>query len=255
MVVEIGTSGWQYRDWKGVLYPGVPQRAWLERYAESFRTVELNNSFYRLPERTMFAGWRRRTPADFTIAVKASRYLTHIKRLVEPDEPVHRLMDRVSALGDKLGPVLLQLPPSLPADRGLLSECLAAFPKDVRIAVEPRHRSWWTDSIQAILAEHNAALCWADRRSRVITPLWRTADWGYVRFHEGAAADRPRYGARALAHWAERIAETWPSGAVWAYFNNDPHAAAIRDAVAFAGAIRRCGLETGRVAEPAALAG
>jgi uncharacterized protein YecE (DUF72 family) len=255
MVVEIGTSGWQYRDWKDTLYPGVPQRAWLERYAESFRTVEVNNAFYRLPERSTFAAWRQRTPADFTIAVKASRYLTHIKRLVEPAEPVQRLMGRASALGDKLGPVLLQLPPTLQADRGLLAECLAAFPRDVRVAVEPRHRSWWTEAIQDTLAEYNAALCWADRRSRPVTPLWRTADWGYLRMHEGAAADRPRYGERALQHWAERIGETWPHGEVWVYFNNDPHAAAIRDAVAFAAAAQQNGLQTGRVSEPAALAG
>jgi uncharacterized protein YecE (DUF72 family) len=253
MVVEIGTSGWQYRDWKRALYLGVPQRAWLERYAETFRTVEVNNAFYRLPERSTFAGWRQRTPDDFVVAVKASRYLTHIKRLVDPAEPVQRLMDRAAGLGDKLGPVLLQLPPSLRVDVALLDDCLAAFPRHVQVAVEPRHSSWWTDEVAQTLAAHNATLCWADRRSRAITPLWRTADWGYLRMHEGAAADRPRYGERALRHWAERIAEAWPDGPSWVYFNNDPHAAAIRDAIAFAAAARRTGLETGRVGEPSAL--
>src|SRR5215213_3697173 len=138
MVVHIGTSGWQYRDWKGAFYSGAPQRLWLERFAESFGTVEVNNAFYRLPEKSTFAGWRERTPDDFRFAVKASRYLTHIRRLVEPEEPVHRLMERAVALGDKLGPVLLQLPPSLQADVGLLARCLAAFPREVRVTVEPR---------------------------------------------------------------------------------------------------------------------
>jgi uncharacterized protein YecE (DUF72 family) len=250
MAVHIGTSGWQYRDWKSAVYAGAPQRVWLERYAESFGTVEVNNAFYRLPEKSTFVGWRDRTPDDFRVAVKASRYLTHIRRLADPAEPVQRLMDRAGALGRKLGPVLLQLPPTLRADAGLLAECLAAFPRGVQVAVEVRHRSWWDDSIRGVLAEHGAALCWADRRSRPVGPLWRTADWGYLRLHEGAAADRPRYGARALASWAERIAQTWPRGEMWVYFNNDPHAAAVRDAFAFARAVRHCGLPIGRVCDP-----
>ena len=255
MVVEIGTSGWQYRDWAGVLYPGVPQRAWLERYAETFGTVEVNNAFYRLPERSTFAGWRQRTPADFMVAVKANRYLTHIKRLAEPSEPVHRLMDRASALGEKLGPVLLQLPPTLRADHRLLADCLAAFPRGTQVAVEPRHESWWSTRVQDTLIEHGAALCWADRRGRPVTPLWRTASWGYLRLHEGAAADHPRYGARALARWAERIAQAWPAGTAWVYFNNDQHAAAIKDALAFAAVAGRMGLETGRAGESTAPVG
>ncbi len=250
MTVHVGTSGWQYRDWKGVLYADVPQRAWLERYAESFATVEVNNAFYRLPEKSTFAGWAERTPDDFRFAVKASRYLTHVRRLAGPQEPARRLMERASALGGKLGPVLLQLPPTLRADPGLLGDCLAAFPRGVQLAVEPRHSSWWHDSVRSVLADHGAALCWADRRSRPVTPLWRTADWGYLRLHEGAAADRPRYGPRALASWAERIAERWPDGEVWVYFNNDQHAAAVRDAVAFARAVSRCGLPASRVSVP-----
>ncbi|MFJ9828257.1 DUF72 domain-containing protein [Streptomyces sp. NPDC101160] len=235
MAVFVGTSGWQYRDWRGVLYPeGVPQRLWLEEYARSFAAVENNNAFYRLPERDTFTHWRERTPEGFVMAVKASRYLTHIKRLKAPAEPVARLMGRAEALGDRLGPVLLQLPPNLRADTGLLDAALARFPKGVRVAVEPRHESWWTDGTEEVLSRHGAALCWADRGGRPVTPLWRTADWGYLRLHEGRARPFPSYGRRALASWAERLAEGWPDRAdVFAFFNNDVGGAAVRNAESF----------------------
>src|SRR5690606_12517958 len=183
MTVFVGTSGWQYRDWREVLYPaGVPMRLWLEEYAERFATVEINNAFYRLPSEETFAAWRERTPPGFVIAVKASRYLTHVKRLRDPEEPVARLMSHASGLGDRLGPVLLQLPPTLRADPGLLDACLRCFPAAGRVAVEPRHESWWTPRVREVLRAHGAALCWSDILSRPATPLWRTADWGYVRF-------------------------------------------------------------------------
>jgi uncharacterized protein YecE (DUF72 family) len=228
----IGTSGWQYRDWRGVLYPeGLPQRRWLERYAGCFSCVEVNNAFYRLPERSTFERWRAETPDGFIVAVKVSRYLTHIKRLNEPTEPVARLVDRAAGLGDRLGPYLLQLPPNLKADPSRLDACLAAFPSDARVAVEPRHPSWWTDDVHAILARHNAALCWADRHGRPVTPLWVTADWGYLRLHEGLAEPRPSYGDQALSTWLDRIDRAWPHSAdVFAFFNNDHNAAAIHNA-------------------------
>lgn len=144
VTVFVGTSGWQYKDWRDVLYPeGVPQRLWLEEYASGFATVESNNAFYRLPSRETFAQWRRRTPEGFVMAVKASRFLTHIKRLRDPEEPVARLMEHAAGLGDRLGPVLLQLPPTLKADATLLDDCLRCFPAGTRVAVEPRHDSWW----------------------------------------------------------------------------------------------------------------
>ncbi|TDU74277.1 DUF72 domain-containing protein [Streptomyces sp. KS 21] len=235
MPVRVGTSGWQYRDWAGVLYPpDRPQRLWLEVYAEHFATVESNNAFYKLPSAETFAQWRERTPRGFVMAVKASRYLTHIKRLHDPKEPVHRLMTHAAALGDRLGPILLQLPPTLRADPDALDGCLACFPAGTRIAVEPRHESWWTADVRKVLTDHRAALCWADRGSRPVTPLWRTAEWGYVRFHEGRADPAPRYGRTALRSWAARIADTWPADAdVFAYFNNDSGGAAVVNARAF----------------------
>ncbi|NXY98889.1 DUF72 domain-containing protein [Streptomyces sp. BR123] len=235
MPVLVGTSGWQYRDWSGVLYPaGRPQRLWLEEYAAHFATVESNNAFYRLPAPHTFADWRERTPDGFLFAVKASRFLTHIKRLRDPEEPVRRLLAHAEALGDRLGPILLQLPPTLRADPQALDACLACFPPGTRVAVEPRHGSWWNPDVREVLTARGAALCWADRGSRPVTPLWRTADWGYLRFHEGAAQPWPRYGATALRSWAGRIADAWPREAdVFAYFNNDPGGAAVRDADAF----------------------
>jgi uncharacterized protein YecE (DUF72 family) len=236
MAVLVGTSGWQYRHWRGTFYPtDVPQRLWLEYYAGRFGTVENNGTFYRLPARGAFERWRDRTPDDFVMAVKASRYLSHVKRLREPAEPVRRMLDAFDGLGTKLGPVLLQLPPNLTADPALLDDCLARFPADVRVAVEPRHPSWWTDQLRAVLTAHQAALCWADRKNEPVTPLWRTVDWGYIRFHEGAVDPWPAYGEKALRAWADRIAATWPAGApVYAYFNNDQHGAAVADAAVLA---------------------
>ncbi|MGH3320908.1 MAG: DUF72 domain-containing protein [Streptosporangiaceae bacterium] len=252
MPVLVGTSGWQYRDWRGVLYPeGVPQRLWLETYAEAFTTVEVNNAFYRLPTYETFRSWRERTPEGFAVTVKASRYLTHIKRLRDPREPVERLMSAAAGLGDRLGPVLLQLPPNLTTRPELLDACLAAFPAGTRVAVEPRHASWWTDEVRAVLEGHGAALCWADRLGRPETPLWRTAGWGYLRFHEGAARDWPRYGRRSLRSWVQRLSRTWADDAdVYVYFNNDPGGAAVYDAVGFAAAARSAGRDVTRVPRP-----
>ncbi|HET9613492.1 MAG TPA: DUF72 domain-containing protein [Candidatus Limnocylindrales bacterium] len=247
MTVWIGTSGWQYADWRGPFYPpSIPQRAWLESYAERFATVESNNAFYHLPERRTFEAWADRTPADFVMAVKVSRYLTHIKRLADPDEPVERFLDRARGLGPKLGPALIQLPPQFRCDRERLARTLAQFPADVRVAVEFRHPSWFTAPIERLLADHGAALCLADRRG-VLGPIWRTAEWSYLRFHQGRARPRPAYGDEALAAWARRLASCWaPNEDVFVYFNNDHHAAAPRDAARFAGQVRRVGLRPSR---------
>jgi len=236
MPVLVGTSGWQYRHWRDAFYPaGVPQRLWLEFYAGRFPTVENNGAFYRLPARETFAQWRARTPEGFVMAVKASRYLTHIRRLRDPAEPVRRMLGAFAGLGGKLGPVLVQLPPDMRADAGLLDQVLGWFPPGVRVAVEPRHESWWTDPVKDVLAARGAALCWADRAGRPVTPLWRTADWGYVRFHEGTGDPWPRYSGRCLRDWAARMAREWPDPSpVYAYFNNDQCGAAVADAAAFA---------------------
>jgi uncharacterized protein YecE (DUF72 family) len=244
MGLFVGTSGWQYADWRGVLYPiGLPQREWLSTYAAEFATVEVNNAFYRLPERTVFERWRAAVPDGFVIAVKASRYLTHVRRLQDPVEPVGRLMERAQGLGDRLGPVLLQLPPTLRAEPERLDATLAAFPGGVRVAVEPRHRSWWCEEVEAVLRARGAALCWADRDGRPVTPLWATAGWGYLRLHHGRATPRPRYGRAALRSWAWRLAHAFAGDADrYVYFNNDPGGAAVHDARVFRRTADRAGL-------------
>jgi len=248
VTVWIGTSGWQYRDWRDRFYPpGVPVARWLESYSDRFATVESNNAFYNLPERRIFEAWAARTPDDFVMAVKVSRYLTHIRRLRDPREPVARFVDRVGGLGAKLGPVLLQLPPQFRCDAERLAATLDEFPREFRVAVEFRHPTWFVEEIRALLTERGAALCLADRR-RPLTPLWRTTDWTYLRFHEGRSAPAPCYGGAALAAWARRLSETWTADEdCWVYFNNDPRGCAPRDAARFAGAVHRAGLRPTRV--------
>ena len=248
MAVLVGTSGWQYRDWRGSFYPrAIKQVEWLQHYAARFATVEINASFYRLPERERFEAWATNTPDDFILCPKTSRYLTHIKRLGDAEEPVQRFLDAALGLGAKIGPALVQLPPNFKADLGRLDTVLGLFGGRVPITVEFRHDTWWTNDTRRILERHNAALCWADRKSRWISPLWRTADWGYVRFHEGAAT-WPCYGRTALDRAARDIATAFAANdTVYAFFNNDPRGCAVRDARWFAAACERIGLEPTRV--------
>ena len=247
----VGTSGWQYRDWRGSFYPhGLARKRWLEFYAGAFATVEVNNTFYRLPERSTFEDWAARTPADFCFVIKASRYLTHVRRLQEPAEAVARMLDHAAGLGDKLGPVLLQLPPNLQADAARLDDTLARFPAGQRVAVEPRHDSWFVDDVYALLAKHDAALCLTDRAGRR-GPIERTAGWTFLRLHGGTAHPRPCYGDKALDGWVERLTEQWPADADrYAFFNNDPRACAVRNAARFAQLGARAGLRPTRAPAP-----
>jgi uncharacterized protein YecE (DUF72 family) len=246
----IGTSGWHYSDCKGHFYPGeVRQNDWLRFYAGRFETVELNNAFYRLPDRTAFQAWAEQVPDDFVVAVKASRYLTHVRRLKEPSEPVARLMAAAKGLGPKLGPVLLQLPPNLRRDDEALARTLDQFPNGVRVAVETRHDSWHDEHTREVLEARGAAWVWVDPGSRN-RPRWRTADWGYVRFHRGTGRPEPCYTRSPLQTWAKRIAGTWDGDDVFCYFNNDTHACAPRDARRFASAVSRAGLSPSRVPRP-----
>jgi len=175
-------------------------------------------------------------------SVQASRYLTHIRRLRDPSEPVCRLMDRAAALDDKLGPVLLQLPPTLRIDLDTLDETLARFPPGTRVAVEFRHGSWYVDETAELLSRRGAAFCIADSPWQR-APRWRTADWGYIRFHEGRSAPQPCYGHGALASWARRTAEVYGDGAdVYAYFNNDSNVCAPLNAARFVRSLRALGL-------------
>lgn len=248
MPVRIGTSGWQYPAWKDTFYPGhLPQGEWLGYYASKFCTVEVNNTFYRLPEIATFEDWRRRTPDDFVIAVKASRYLSHVRRLRDPAEAVDRLATRAGHLGPKLGPVLLQLPSNFKRDDLLLRDVLDSFPRGIRVAFEPRHPSWYQGGTAETLADHGAALCLADWASRP-SPVWRTASWTYLRLHGGRATPAPCYGRWALRSWAERLAGLWGDDEdCYVYFNNDQRACAVRDARRFSASVGRVGLTATRV--------
>ncbi|HEX3824597.1 MAG TPA: DUF72 domain-containing protein [Mycobacteriales bacterium] len=228
MTIHVGTSGWQYADWRGPVYPTkLAQRLWLTAYAQRFDTVEVNATFYRLPQLPSVQRWIESVPARFVMTVKASRYLTHVKRLAAPEEPVARLLDRIAPLRDRglLGPVLLQLPPRFSADADLLARTLDQFPADVRVAVEPRDASWFTPAVRAVLIEHHAALVWADRNGRAVTPLWETCDWRYLRLHHGR--NGWGYDDRDLRRWARRLRDTDDG---YIYANNDPGGAAVIDA-------------------------
>jgi uncharacterized protein YecE (DUF72 family) len=230
VTIRVGTSGWQYADWRDPFYAGRPQRLWLTSYAERFDTVEVNATFYRLPKTEAVQRWTEQVPARFLFVVKASRYLTHIKRLRDPAEPVARLMDRIRPLlaARMLGPILLQFPPDMPAAPDLLAATLREFPSSVQIAVEPRHESWFARHTREVLEEHQAALVWADRDGRSLGPLWRTTDWCYLRMHHGR--DAWGYDERDLAKWASTVGDVNDG---YVFFNNDPGAAAVRDAATF----------------------
>jgi len=204
-VIRIGTSGWQYRDWRGRLYPeGLPQSRWLDRYAQVFSTVEVNNSFYRLPPRDTFEKWRNGTPRGFTFVVKASRYLTHLKRLREAEDGVRRFWDSATGLDRKLGPVLFQLPPRFPADLERLETFCSWLPRGLRAAWEFRDPSWMNDDVFRVLDERGYALVLADRPG-FRDPLTVTGGWSYVRFHQGTKAGAD-YRLSKLRRWAERLA-------------------------------------------------
>jgi uncharacterized protein YecE (DUF72 family) len=244
--IRVGTSGFIYDHWRDRFYLPSDRGTELERYAEAFDTVELNVTFYRMPPSSTFRSWARRVPDDFTFAVKASRYLTHVKRLQDPRASVDLLVDRARELGAHLGPILVQLPPDLELDLAALEDTLDAFPEELRVAVEPRHDSWFVDDVRRLLTDHGVALCVADRRGP-ITPVWRTADWAYLRFHAGRAMPRSCYAAGALETWAERVEDVWGRKADgYAFFNNDGNGCALRDASVFATALERRGIAVSR---------
>jgi uncharacterized protein YecE (DUF72 family) len=240
--MRIGCSGWNYASWKGRFYP-VEVRAplWLHYYATQFDTVEVNNTFYRLPSASTFAGWRAATPDGFTMAVKASRYLTHLKRLRDPEEPVQRLFDHASALGPRLGPVLYQLPARFTIDLPRLEGLLRVLPPSIHVdGARRRHRvshvfefrdtSWYVDDTFALLAEHGASLCLHDKAGSAIDAP-AVGPVVYVRFHGTSGKYHGSYAAAEIEAWAARLAEYWRQGRdVYAYFNNDPEAVATENA-------------------------
>jgi uncharacterized protein YecE (DUF72 family) len=230
--VRVGCSGWQYQHWRGNFYPpDVPQKRWFEHYASVFDTVEINNSFYRLPTEETFAAWAERAPARFLFAVKASRFLTHMKKLKDPEEPVERFFSRAQALGRHLGPVLYQLPPGWKLDRGRLEYFLQVLPRDIRHVLEFREPSWYADDVYALLERHGVALCLHDM-PKSATGRTRIGPFIYVRFHGATGRYDGSYPDERLRDWAEWLNEQRTAGVdVYAYFNNDLGGHAPRNAL------------------------
>jgi uncharacterized protein YecE (DUF72 family) len=247
-VFVVGTSGWQYRDWRGTFYPdGLPQREWLRYFAGQFPTVEINNTFYNLPKDASFDRWRDETPPEFVITVKASRYITHIRRLREAADSVALFSSRASRLRDKLGPVLFQLPPRFRADVPLLRAFVGTLPGGMRPAFEFRDHSWKSDDVYGVLDGAGAAWVIPDRPGSR-EPNVVTGGWSYVRMHQGGHGPHgSAYTREKLRRWADRVSDL-PARDVFVYFNNDPGGAAVRDAATMMDLLERRG---GEVARPA----
>ena len=230
--VRVGCSGWQYKHWRGDFYPrDLPGTKWFEYYAARFDTVEINNTFYRLPEASTFARWAERAPARFLFAVKASRFLTHMKKLKDPEEAVGRLFDRMRPLGRHLGPVLYQLPPGWKLDRERLEQFLQVLPPSTRHVLEFRDASWYADDVSALLERYGVARCLHDMEGSA-TGQERVGPFVYVRFHGATETYRGAYPSGRLERWATWLREQRAAGFdVHAYFNNDVGGHAPRDAV------------------------
>jgi uncharacterized protein YecE (DUF72 family) len=231
--IRIGCSGWNYRDWRGTVYPrDVPVRRWLAHYATLFDTVEVNSTFYRLAKPKAVAAWVADTPEDFVFSVKASQYLTHMKRLRDMETGIGRFYEAIAPLAEspKMGPVLWQLPERMERDVDVLAGALDALPPG-RHCFEFRHPSWFVEPVLELLRWHGVALAVGDHPRRPWQPWVRTTDWAFVRFHYGARGRRGNYSETELRELAGRVLALGAGGAVWAYFNNDWEGFAVRNAL------------------------
>ena len=229
--VHVGCSGWVYRHWKGGFYPAeLPQKRWFERYASEFATVEINASFYRLPSPATFDGWREKAPPGFRYALKANRFITHLKKLVGIEDILAECISLARRLGPALGPILYQLPPSLHKDSGRLREFLELLPGDIDHVVEFRHPSWYADDVLALLDDHGVGFVTHDLVG-LQSPRWASGRAAYVRFHGTGGKYRGRYSEAQMADWADWLARRDAEGrSAWSYFNNDIGGDAIEDA-------------------------
>ena len=229
--IRVGTSGWHYDHWRGPFYPDkLPKSKWFEHYAQHFDTVEINNTFYQLPKAQTFKNWHKQAPDNFLFTVKANRYITHIKRLKDAQEPVERFLEGARLLRNNLGPILYQLPPTFHKDIDPLVAFLQLLPKGRTAVFEFRHKSWFSEDTYELLREFNAAFCIHDMPG-IPTPRIITADSIYVRFHGSTGKYEGDYPKSALRDWAQWINEhTKGVRSVYAYFNNDIHAYAVHNA-------------------------
>ena len=243
--ILVGTSGFVYDHWRYRFYPEKLSKAkWLEFYTTHFSTVELNSTFYRLPSETVFANWRDSSPDDFTFAVKVSRFITHIKRLKDAKESVGTFLSRAKILGEKLGPLLYQLPPNMHRNDERLESFLSLLPQGMRHVFEFRHQSWLEDEVFETLHKYNVGFCVFDMPD-VSCPLVATADFAYIRFHGSTGLYWSCYSDDELAGWAQRLADLAANlKATYIYFNNDAEAFAVRNAITLRGY-----LQTGKLEE------
>ncbi len=227
----IGTSGWHYEHWRGTFYPQTLSKSgWLEFYARNFSTVELNNSFYHLPSEKAFDQWRDSVSGDFRFAVKVSRFITHIKRLRNIEEPLDNFLSRARGLKHKLGPLLYQLPPNTPRKDDLLESFLKLLPKGLSHAFEFRNTSWFDQGVFDLLRRYGAGLCSYDMPD-FTTPLLSTSGFIYIRFHGSAGLYSSNYSDQQLESWAKRIEQVSREvDSVYIYFNNDAQGFAVNNA-------------------------
>ena len=244
--MRVGCSGWQYQHWRGNFYPiDLPQKRWFDHYSSVFDTVEINNSFYRLPEESTFVAWAEEAPPGFLFAVKASRFLTHMKKLKDPEEPVDRFFSRAQALRRHLGPVLYQLPPGWKLDRTRLEHFLQILPRGVQHVLEFREPSWYDDTVLALLERYRVTLCVHDMPGSATGRL-RIGPTVYVRFHGASGRYAGSYPDDHLADWASWLQGERSRGVdVFAYFNNDVGGHAPRNALGLRRHLERAALDSG----------
>lgn len=229
MSIRIGTSGWNYDHWRGRLYPAsLPQKKWFDVYSSVFDTVEINNTFYHQPPDATFDAWREQAPKGFLYAVKANRYLTHLKRLKDPAEPLERFLRGAKRLREHLGPILYQLPPNWSPNLERLEAFIGLLPDGLSHVIEFRNGSWLCDETYGLLEKHGVVLCVHDMFNE--HPRRITGAFVYLRFHGIAGGSGGKYGRRKLRFWAEWIREVASERDVFAYFNNDAEGFAVSDA-------------------------
>lgn len=229
--IYIGTSGWHYPHWKNVFYPpGMQPRDYMNHYLQFFRTVEINNSFYRLPSPETFAAWRTSVPENFTFSVKANRFITHMKKLKDPVQSLERFLHHVGFLEEKLGPILFQLPPGWNLNFDRLKEFIDVLPAYHRYTFEFRHPGWYDEQVYALLRERNISFCIYEL-ARHISPMQLTADFVYVRLHGPGEKYEGSYPDHVLQEWAAQAGEWKAQGKdVYIYFDNDQYAYAAFNA-------------------------
>jgi uncharacterized protein YecE (DUF72 family) len=219
--IHIGTSGWSYRHWRGTFYPeDLRVKDEFRYYTAHFDTVELNNTFYRLPAKETFAEWNKAVPDDFVYVLKASRYITHMKKLRDPAESIVSFFDNAAFLAEKTGAILFQLPPMLKCDYGRLDHFLSKLPKSYRYVFEFRHDDWYREEIYRLLERYNCAFCIYELNGH-LSPVKVTADFVYLRLHGPGGKYQGSYSDETLSEWAAQIREWLETKDVFVYFDND----------------------------------